>query len=102
MKIPRRVIRLAFTFFWLCLFIYLHAHFWFGDGGLLEWQHLQRLLAEQRAENAHLKARNKQLTAEVLDLKQGTAAIEERARLEFGLIKKGETFYQFIESPTKK
>lgn len=33
---------------------------------------------------------------EVLDLKEGYAAIEERARVELGMIKPNETFYQFI------
>jgi len=40
------------------------------------------------------------LDAEVRDLKQGTEAIEERARNELGMIKPGEVFFQVIgESP---
>jgi cell division protein FtsB len=34
------------------------------------------------------------LTAEVRDLKQGTEAIEERARAELGLIRGDEVFFQ--------
>jgi len=37
----------------------------------------------------------------VQDLKQGLGAVEERAREELGMIKKGETFYQIIEEPVK-
>ncbi|MGH8400795.1 MAG: septum formation initiator family protein, partial [Gammaproteobacteria bacterium] len=36
------------------------------------------------------------LAAEVKDLKQGQAAIEEQARADLGMIKKGETFYQIV------
>jgi hypothetical protein len=34
----------------------------------------------------------------VRDLKQGTAAIEERARSELGMIKRDEVFYQILEN----
>jgi cell division protein FtsB len=40
---------------------------------------------------------NQILHAEVVDLKQGTDALEERARSELGMIKKGEVFYQVID-----
>lgn len=33
------------------------------------------------------------------DLKQGNAAIEERARSELGMIKEDEVFYQVIDQP---
>ena len=42
---------------------------------------------------------NAALEAEVKDLKQGMQAVEERARSELGMIKKGETFYQIVEQP---
>jgi cell division protein FtsB len=44
-----------------------------------------------------LSERNRQLHAEVLDLKQGIAAIEERARHDLGMVKPNETFYQLVE-----
>ena len=40
--------------------------------------------------------RNKQIIAEVADLKAGMAAIEERARSELGMIGRNETFYQVV------
>ncbi|MGH8413550.1 MAG: septum formation initiator family protein, partial [Gammaproteobacteria bacterium] len=33
------------------------------------------------------------------DLKQGQAAVEEQARSDLGMIKKGETFYQIVRVP---
>jgi cell division protein FtsB len=48
-------------------------------------------------ENQSLAARNAVLMAEVQDLKSGTAAIEEHAREEMGMIKQNEVFYQIVE-----
>ena len=62
-----------------------------------ELESLRKHVAEQKAENAKLKARNDALSAEVQDLKEGRDAIEGRARSELGLIKPGETFYQVVE-----
>jgi cell division protein FtsB len=74
---------------------------WFGSGGVLAVWQLNREVAAQRAENARLKERNEALAAEVLDLKEGLAAIEERARADLGMVKKGETFFQVIERREK-
>ncbi|MDH5264314.1 MAG: septum formation initiator family protein, partial [Betaproteobacteria bacterium] len=43
-----------------------------------------------------LRARNDALDAEVRDLKEGTEAIEERARSELGMIRKDEVFFQVV------
>ena len=45
-----------------------------------------------------LQERNKALNAEVMDLKKGIEAIEERARSEMGMIRKDEIYYQVIDS----
>ncbi len=54
---------------------------------------IKQAVAEQQAENLRLRQRNAVLEAEVNDLKNGQAAIEERARLDLGMIKDDETFY---------
>ena len=53
-------------------------------------------MERQKSENAEAEERNKQLIAEVADLKAGMAAIEERARSELGMIGRNETFYQVV------
>jgi cell division protein FtsB len=58
---------------------------------------LHKALEAQRQTNQRLQNRNRALEAEVKDLKTGLEAIEERARLELGMIKQGETFYQIVE-----
>ena len=58
---------------------------------------ISRQIDVQKEENARLKLRNSTVDAEVRDLKQGFAAIEERARSELGMVKHDEVFYQVIE-----
>lgn len=73
----------------------------FGNGGRRAVAQLQDKVAAQRAENARLQARNDALAAEVADLKQGEAALEERARTELGLIREGEVFYRVVDEKAK-
>lgn len=78
------------------LVLALQYPLWIGKGSWLKVWELDRQLTQQREGNARLKARNDALDAEVRDLKQGLGAIEERARLELGMIKKDEIFYQVV------
>jgi len=75
----------------------LQYQLWMGERGLSDVWRLHKTLEAQEQENQRLKERNQALAAEVKDLKQGQEAIEERARSELGMIKKGETFYQVVE-----
>jgi len=81
------------------LLVLLQYRLWVGDGSLAEVWSLYQQVEAQRAENQRLLERNQALEAEVKDLKQGLDAIEERAREELGMIKKGESFYQIIDEP---
>lgn len=69
---------------------------WWGKGGWARVQELQQAAATQKETNAALEARNNALLAEVQDLQSGTAAIEERARTELGLIREGEVFVDIL------
>jgi cell division protein FtsB len=70
---------------------------WLGDGGVLALWKLKWEIAVQKLENSGLKERNLALEAEVRDLKEGYEALEERARAELGMVRRGETLYQIIE-----
>jgi cell division protein FtsB len=78
------------------LIVALQYPLWIGKGSWTRVWEMDRQLVESRDNNARLKARNDALDAEVRDLKEGTEALEERARLELGMIRKDETFYQVI------
>jgi cell division protein FtsB len=67
---------------------------WLGKGGWLRVWDVDRQLEAQNAKNGQREIRNNALAAEVKDLKQGTDAIEERARYELGMVKNDEVFFQ--------
>src|SRR3546814_12019022 len=69
-----------------------------GAGGIRDVDELALSVRAQQRENEQLTARNDALAAEVTDLKQGEAALEERARTELGMIKPGEVFYRVVDA----
>jgi cell division protein FtsB len=79
--------------------ILLQYRIWVSNDGLRGVQRLERAVAAQQKQNARLTERNSRLAAEVEDLKSGTAAIEELARSDLGMIGPNETFYQVVEPP---
>jgi cell division protein FtsB len=81
-------------FIGLTLLLLLQGSLWIGQGGLFDFLKLKQSVMIQLRENQGILGRNGALTADVADLKEGTEAIEERARNEMGMIKEGETFYQ--------
>ncbi|HEC16332.1 MAG TPA: cell division protein FtsB [Sedimenticola sp.] len=81
----------------LVLLALLQYRLWVGEGSLAEVRNLKEEIAVRQKELEQLRQRNRALEAEVKDLKQGLEAVEERARSELGMIRKGETFYQIIE-----
>ncbi len=87
----------ALTLIFVILIALLQYPLWLGKGSWLRVWDLNRQISEQKEANARLKARNDSVDAEVRDLKQGFAAIEERARSELGMIKQDEVFYQVLE-----
>ncbi len=84
-------------FILLAILIHLQYQLWLGQGGYQTLQRMQQQLAQQQEINRQLQQRNQILIAEIKDLKQGVAVIEEYARMELGLIKQGEVFYQIVE-----
>jgi cell division protein FtsB len=74
----------------------MQAQLWFSPGGYRKTLDLRHAVVAQRKENDELKARNAALEAEVLNLKQGVEAAEERARTDLGMIGESETFYQVV------
>ncbi len=79
------------------LIIQLQYRLWFGDGNVQQVKAYQQRLDTLKIEVRLKQERNEKLYAEVLDLRKGEAAIEERARYELGMIKHNETYFQVIE-----
>jgi cell division protein FtsB len=81
------------------LIVAIQYPLWLGKGGWMRVWEVDRQLEAQGARNEALEVRNGALAAEVKDLKQGTEAIEERARYELGLVKHDELFFQLPRRP---
>jgi cell division protein FtsB len=78
------------------LLLLLQYPLWFGSASVTEVMRLQHQVTEQTQHNLSLQERNQALEADVKNLKSGMDAIEERARLELGMVRPGETFYQVV------
>ncbi|MAI52838.1 MAG: cell division protein FtsB [Gammaproteobacteria bacterium TMED95] len=76
---------------------FLQFRLWTGEGSYAHVSALQQQLDEKVADNEAKTMRNRLLRAEIMDLRQGLEAVEERARTEFGLIKKDETFILLLD-----
>lgn len=80
------------------LLVLIQYPLWLGEGGWLKvWERERKLVAQQQ-KNDTARLRNAALEAEVRDLKTGTAAVEERARFELGMIKHDEIFVQVVNA----
>jgi cell division protein FtsB len=79
------------------LIVLIQYPLWLGKGGWVRAWEVDRQLSVQHEKNFQLERRNAGLAAEVTDLKQGTEAIEERARYELGLVRGDEIFFQIEE-----
>jgi cell division protein FtsB len=78
----------------------LQGRLWLSDRGLREVSGLQTSVDAQRAANHEQGQHNRQLGAEVANLKVGLTALEERARSELGMVAASETFYQVVRANT--
>ncbi len=76
---------------------YLQWKLWFDRASIPRAAALERDLAAINARNEAAKQRNAELEADVRDLEKAGEAIEERARSELGMVKKGETLIQVRE-----
>ena len=52
----------------------------------------------QQQKNQELEKRNSKIAGDVNDLRQGTRAVEERARIEHGMVKENETMVQIVQN----
>jgi cell division protein FtsB len=92
-----RIITLALA----ALLLLIQYPLWLGKGGWLTVADLESQVAASHAKTEQLKARNAKLESEVNDLKNGTEAVEERARYELGMIKQNEIFVQVLKKNEK-
>ncbi|MCF7966930.1 MAG: septum formation initiator family protein [Methylobacter tundripaludum] len=81
----------------ILLIIHFQYRIWVGDGSVAQIEAYQQRLDVLKKQAEEKRQRNEALYAEVLDLRKGQEAIEERARDELGMIKEDETFFHVLE-----
>ena len=81
----------------LALIVIVQYRLWVGDDSVVEVRRIEQAVGAQRGQNERQRASNERFEAEVRDLKEGTATIEEQARRDLGLVGEGEIFYQVVD-----
>ncbi|GAB4400001.1 MAG: hypothetical protein OHK0048_14530 [Rhodoferax sp.] len=86
----------------LVLLLLVQAQLWWGRGSLPQVRQLREALDQQQARNQQTQWANEQLAAEVRDLTEGLEIIEEKARMELGMVAPGEVYVQFSRASTRQ
>lgn len=80
----------------IVLLVVIHAQMWFGRGSVPKVTELQRKLQQLQQANAQARQVNDQLASEVEDLRTGLGMVEEKARLELGMVRPDEIFVRVV------
>ncbi len=75
----------------------LQFKLWFSEKGVPRLWEMEQSIVQQIELNQQLEHCNRALRAEVIDLKSGREALEERARSDLGMIKPGEIFVSLVD-----
>jgi len=74
----------------------LQYKLWIASDGFAETIQLRHQIAKEQQVDHEYDQYNQQLVARITQLKSGDKAVEGLARGQLGMIKPGETYYQFI------
>jgi cell division protein FtsB len=78
----------------IALLLAIQGQLWFGRGSIPKVAQMNEQLKTQNQQNQQAQLANNQLAAEVRDLKEGLEMVEEKARLELGMVKPNEIYVQ--------
>jgi len=81
----------------LLLIAGMQYQLWLGEGSFSQALAMEQEIAQQKQKNTRLMLRNEKLHAEVKELTQAQAAIEENARSQLGMVYPDEQFFWLIE-----
>ena len=79
------------------LLLLVQGDLWLGKGNMPYVMSLQKQLDQQLVANAQARERNARAAAEVADLKEGLEMVEEKARMELGMVKPNEILVQIAK-----
>jgi cell division protein FtsB len=83
--------------FLVVLLLVVHAQLWFGRGSVASVAQMQQKLDAQKSSNVQAQQANERLASELRDLKEGLDMVEEKARMELGMVKPNEIFVQIAK-----
>jgi len=81
----------------ITLLVVLHAQLWFGRGSVPKVASMAIELEAQKQKNTQAQLVNERLAADVQDLREGLEMVEEKARLELGMVKPNEIYVQIAK-----
>jgi cell division protein FtsB len=81
----------------IALLVVLHAQLWFGRGSVPNVNRMAGELEAQKQKNIQAQLVNDRLLADVQDLREGLEMVEEKARLELGMVKPNEIYVQITK-----
>jgi cell division protein FtsB len=81
----------------VALLLVIHAQLWTGRGSVGDVTEMKRKLEARNAANARAQQANERLASEVRDLKEGLEMVEEKARMELGMVKPNEILVQIAK-----
>ena len=81
----------------VALLVILHAQLWLGRGSVPDVARMMDELSSKKQTNAAAQLANERLASEVRDLKEGLEMVEEKARLELGMVKVNEIYVQMAK-----
>lgn len=74
----------------------LQYRLWVGEGSFADIVALNSQIATQQIANDVLRQRNQRLETQVAEFKEGLDSVEEHARNQLGMIRKGESFFLLL------
>lgn len=86
--------RLLFPILLILLIAFFNAQMWIGSATIPKIFLVNHAIAQQQVVVQKMQERNDQLFQQIKSLKGGKEELEARARLELGMIKPGELFYE--------
>ncbi len=75
----------------------LHGQLWYGRGSIPNVATQTQQLADKQAQNEREHQANERLAAEVKDLQEGMDMVEEKARMELGMVRPNEILVQITK-----
>ncbi|HNW00857.1 MAG TPA: septum formation initiator family protein [Burkholderiaceae bacterium] len=81
----------------VALLVILHSQLWLGRGSVPGVANMTDELNTKKQANLAAQLANERLASEVRDLKEGLEMVEEKARLELGMVKANEIYVQMAK-----